>query len=210
MIKVIIADDHAVFREGIKEILGKTSDIILSGEAVNGQELLGKISKEEFDIVLLDINMPGRRGLDVLKEIKSLKPSLPVLMFSMYPEKRYALRALKLKASGYLTKESASAELVTAIRKIFSGKKYVSTQIADEIVTSIGEDKDKPLHEYLSEREFEVMLKISDGKKLKDIADEMMLGSTTISTYRARILDKLSLKSDAEIVRYVIENKLDE
>ncbi len=210
MIKVIIADDHAVFREGIKEIFGKTSDIILAGEAVDGRELLGKISEEEYDIVLLDINMPGRRGLDILKEIKSLKPSLPVLMFSMYPEKRYALRALKLKASGYLTKESASAELVTAIRRIYSGKKYISMQLAEEIVASIGENNEKQLYEYLSEREFEVMLKIADGEKIKDIADEMMLGSTTISTYRARVLEKLSLKNDADIVRYVIENKLDE
>ncbi len=209
MIKVIIADDHAIFREGIKEILGKTSDIILSGEAFNGQELLDIISKEEFDIVLLDINMPGRRGLDILKEIKSLKPSLPVLMFSMYPEKRYALRALKLKASGYLTKESASAELVNAIRKIYSGKKYISMQLAEEIAASIGEENEKLLHEYLSEREFEVMLKIAEGKKIKDIADELFLGSTTISTYRARILEKLSLKSDADIIKYVIENNLD-
>jgi len=210
MIKVIIADDHTIFREGIKEILSKTSDIILAGEAVNGHELLGKITGGEYDIVLLDINMPGRRGLDILKEIKSVKPSLPVLIFSMYPEKRYALRALKLKASGYLSKESASAELVNAIRKLYSGKKYISVSLAEVIASSISGENEKPVHELLSEREFEVMLKIAEGKRIKDIAQEMALGNTTISTYRGRILEKLFLHNDADIIRYVIENKLSE
>ncbi len=210
MIKVIIADDHTIFREGIREILNKTSDITLAGEAVNGHELLGKITTDEYDIILLDINMPGRRGLGILKEIKSIKPSLPVLMFSMYPEKRYAFRALKLKASGYLTKESASVELVNAIRKIYSGKKYISMSLAEEIASSLGKDNEGPAHELLSEREFEVMLKISEGKRIKDIAVEMALGNTTISTYRGRILEKLSLQNDADIIRYVIENKLSE
>jgi DNA-binding NarL/FixJ family response regulator len=208
MIKVIIADDHTIFREGIKEILSKTSDIVIAEEAESGSDLISKIKPGDFDVVLLDINMPGRRGLEILKEIKTLHPGLPVLILSMYPEKRYAIRALKLNASGYLTKESASYELINAIRKVHSGGKYINISLAEELASYIGKEFEKPMYETLSEREFEVMLKLAAGKKIKEIADEMLLGATTVSTYRNRILSKLSLNSDADIVRYVIENKL--
>ncbi|RJP62451.1 MAG: DNA-binding response regulator [Ignavibacteriales bacterium] len=208
MIRVIIADDHTIFREGIKEILSKTSDIVIEAEAENGAELLSKLSTDICDVVLLDINMPGRRGLEILKDIKTLHPDLPVLMLSMYPEKRYAIRAIKSKASGYLTKESASYELINAIKKVHKGGKYISASLAEELASYIGKESEKPLHDFLSEREFEVMLKLAAGKKIKDIADEMFLGTTTVSTYRSRVLGKLNLKTDADIVRYVLENGL--
>jgi len=191
MIKILVADDHTIVREGLKQILAETSDIVVSGEAANAQEILNKILKNDYDIVLLDISMPGRSGLDVLTTLKSIKPQLPVLILSMHPEEQYAVRALKGGASGYLTKESASAELITAIRKVSMGRKYVSSALAEKLAFDLENNNEKPLHETLSNREFQVMCMIASGKVIKEIAEELSLSVKTVSVCRQNILDTL-------------------
>lgn len=208
MIKVLIADDHALVREGLKQVIGQHSDIKVAGEAKNGQEALEKVWKEDFDVVLLDISMPGLSGMDILKEMKSAKPDLYVLMLSMHPEKQYAVRALKSGASGYLTKESAPEELIDAIRRVSTGLKYVTLSLAEKFATDLGVDYDKPLHEQLSDREFQVMVKISRGNTVKEIAEKLSLSVKTISTYRTRILKKMNMKSNSDITSYLMENNL--
>ena len=173
MIKVLIADDHALVREGLKQVIGQHSDIEVAGEAKNGQEALKKVWEEDFDVVLLDISMPGRSGMDILKEIKSAKRDLNVLMLSMHPEKQYAVRALKAGASGYLTKESAPDELIDAIRRVSMGLKYVTLSLAEKLATELEVDYDKPLHEQPSDREFQVMVKIAKGNTVKEIAENL-------------------------------------
>lgn len=208
MIKVLVADDHTIVREGLKQILAETSDIVVSGEAANGQEILNKIFKNDYDVVLLDISMPGKSGLDILKDLKSIKPKLPVLILSMHPEEQYAVRVLKSGASGYLTKESAPDELITAIRKVSLGGKYVSSILAEKLAFNLEKDTKKPIHETLSDREFQVMCMISSGKVISEIAEELLLSVKTISTYRARILEKMKMKNNAEITYYAIKNGL--
>ncbi|MCH7820108.1 MAG: response regulator transcription factor [Candidatus Marinimicrobia bacterium] len=208
MIKVLIADDHALFREGLKMIIGRHSDIEVSGEASNGQEALEKVWNEEFDVVLLDISMPGRSGIDILKEIKSAKHDFNVLMLSMHPEELYAVRALKAGASGYLTKESAPDELIDAIRRVSMGLKYVTLSLAEKLATELEVDRDKPLHEQLSDREFEVMQMIAKGHTIKEIAERFFLSSNTISTYKSRIFEKMNMKSNADIISYLMEHNL--
>jgi len=208
MIKLLVADDHAIVRKGIEQIIAETSDIIVSAEARNGQEVMEKVSKNVYDLVLLDIAMPGRDGLEVLKELKKHKPKLAVLMLSMYPEEQYAIRALRSGASGYLTKESAPDELIAAIRKVSSGGKYISSSLAEKIVHKLGDQSDAPLHEQLSDREYQIFIKLASGNTISEIADELVLSVKTISTYRARLLLKMNMKSNAEITRYAIENKL--
>ena len=206
--KIIIADDHAMFREGIRDILLKSSLISKVDEVSSGEELLGEILDRDFDLILLDIGLPGKRGLEVLKEIKSVRPDLPVIMLSMHSEKRYAVKALKANASGYVTKDVSSEELIKAIQKISQGRKYISQNLAEEIADSFQTDEAALPHENLSDREMTVLLKIARGKKIKDIADELNIGSSSVSTYRTRIFEKLNLQSNADIIRYVIENKL--
>jgi DNA-binding NarL/FixJ family response regulator len=208
MIKILIADDHAVVREGLKQIISETSDMRVTDEANNGQEVLNKVSEQHYDVVLLDITMPGRSGLDVLKQLKSKKPKLPVLMLSVHPEEQYAVRTLKAGASGYLTKGSATDELISAIRKISTGKKYVSSSLAEKLAFDLDLDHEKPRHEILSDREYQVMSMIASGKTVKEIADELSLSVQTISTYRSRILEKMKMKNNAEIIYYAVKQGL--
>lgn len=207
--KILIADDHAVVRRGIQQILTDSYHDVETGEAANAEEALELIRKERWDIVIIDISMPGRSGLDALKEIKKTNPTLPVLMLSIHPEEQFATRALKAGASGYLTKESAPDELVLAINKALSGGKYVSTKLAEQLAEDlkIGSD-DIPLHKKLSDREYEVLLLIASGKSISDIAEQFSLSVKTISTYRSRILEKTNMKSNADIVRYAITHDL--
>lgn len=208
MIRILIADDHAIVRRGLKQILSEIPEVEAIDEAGNGQEVLAKLGKSGYDLVLLDISMPGRSGLDVLKQIKADRPGQQVLMLSMHPEEQYAVRALKAGASGYLTKESAPEELITAARKILSGGKYVSAALAEKFASELNRDIEKAPHETLSDREFEIMLMIASGKTVKEIGDELALSIKTVSTYRSRILAKMNLKNNAEITRYAIENGL--
>ncbi|HMK50718.1 MAG TPA: response regulator transcription factor [Thermodesulfovibrionales bacterium] len=208
MIKILIADDHAVVREGVKYILSEMPDIKVAGEACNGYEALDKIGKNDYDLILLDIAMPGRDGLEILKDIKALKPKLPVMILSMFPEEQYALRALKSGASGYLTKDSIPDELIKALRKVLTGGKYVSSSFSDRLLFSLDSDADRPLHEALSDREYQVLRLIASGKTIKDIADEMSLSVKTVSTYRSRILEKMDMKNNAELTHYAIKHRL--
>ena len=208
MQRILIADDHAIVREGIKQILVEMSDSIIIDEASNGQEVLRDIWKNEYDLVLLDISMPGRNGLDILKQIKSDKPDLKVLVLSMHPEEQYAVRALKAGASGYLTKERTPHELIDAVQKVSTGKKYVSSSLAETLACHLENNSEKPLHEMLSDREYEVLCMIASGKTVKEIADELSLSVKTISTYRTRILDKMQMKNNAQLTHYTIQNHL--
>ena len=208
MIRILIGDDHAIVREGLKQILAETSDMAVAGEAANGQEVLEQVSKNDWDLLLLDIAMPGRGGMDILKQLRSERPELPVLMLSMYPEEQYAVRALKAGASGYLTKESAPEELIAAIRKVSEGGKYVSSSLAEKLAVYLETDHEKPVHELLSDREYQVMLMIASGKTVKQIADELSLSVKTISTYRSRTLRKMEMKNNAEITYYAIKHAL--
>jgi DNA-binding NarL/FixJ family response regulator len=208
MIKILIADDHAVVREGLKQIISETSDMHVADEANNGQDVLDKVSEQHYDVVLLDITMPGRSGLEILKQLKSKKPKLPVLMLSVHPEEQYAVRTLKAGAAGYLTKGSATDELIAAIRKISQGKKYISSSLAEKLAFDLDIDHEKPLHEMLSDREYQVMSMIASGKTVKEIADELSLSVQTISTYRSRILEKMKMKNNQEIIYYAVKQGL--
>jgi two-component system invasion response regulator UvrY len=208
MIKILIADDHTVVREGLKQIVAETSDMVVSDEASNGHEVLNKALSSDYDVIVLDITMPGIHGLDVLKQIKSQKPALPVLVLSMHPEEQYAVRVIKAGAAGYLTKESASEELITAIRKVSSGRKYITSSLAEKIASDLETDAEKLPHEFLSDREYQVMCMIAEGKTVKEIADELYLSVKTISTYRSRILEKTGMKTNAELTRYALQNSL--
>lgn len=208
MIKILIADDHPIVRKGLKEIIKDTPGMKVVDEASNGQEVLEKVSSTDFDVILLDISMPRRSGLDVLKDIKKQRPNLSVLVLSIHPEEQYAVRAFKAGASGYLTKESAPNELLAALQKVSTGGKYVSSSLAERLALALEEDFEKPPHETLSAREYEVMRKIAGGKTVSEIARELFLSPKTISTYRARILEKMYMKNNAELVRYALKNRL--
>lgn len=208
MIKILIADDHAIVRSGLKQIVGETSDIIVTGEASNGHEALDKISKGDYDVIVMDISMPGPSGLDILKQIKREHTRIPVLILSIHPEDQYAVRFLKAGASGYLTKESAPDELIKAIRKAYDGGRYVSLSLSEKMAFDLRFDTEKPLHETLSDREYQVMIKIAQGKKVNDIAEELFLSEKTISTYRSRILQKMGMEKNEELVRYVLNHNL--
>jgi two-component system invasion response regulator UvrY len=208
MIKILIADDHAVVREGVKHILSEMPDMVVAGEAGRGQEVLEKANKNKYDLILLDIAMPGRDGLEILKELKLQLPQLPVLILSMFPEEQYALRALKSGASGYLTKDSIPDELIKAIRKIVRGGKYVSSSFSDKMLLSFDSKDEKPLHEILSDREYQVLRMIVAGKSLQEIADELALSVKTVSTYRSRILDKTGMKNNVELTHYAVKHRL--
>ncbi len=207
-IRILIADDHPIVRAGFKLVITDTQDMTVADEAGNGQEVLNLIRKHDYDIVLLDISMPGRNGLEVLKDLKAEKPKLPVMILSIYPEEQYAVRALRAGASGYMTKASAPNELIAAIRKISQGGKYISASLAEKLTDYLDEDANKPLHEKLSDREYQVMLLIASGKTVSDIADELCLSVKTISTYRSHIIEKMKLKNNAEITLYAVQNKL--
>jgi two-component system invasion response regulator UvrY len=208
MIKILVADDHAIVRNGLKQIVGDTSDMVVAGEASNGQEALNKALKDDYDVVLLDITMPDRSGLDILKEIKSQKPELPVMILSMHPEEQYAVRALKAGAAGYLTKESAPEELINAMRRVSSGGKYVTLSLAEKLASILKAGTKELPHQTLSDREYQVLCMIASGKRVKQIADELLLSTKTISTYRTRVLRKMNMNNNMELTRYAIENQL--
>lgn len=210
MIKVLIADDHPIVRQGLKQILSEIPDMMVAGEAVNGQQTLAQARAGGWDVLVLDITMPDRSGFDILKQLKHEKPNLPVLMLSIHAEEQFAVRVLKAGASGYLTKENAPDELVAAIRKVVSGGKYISQHLAEILAFDLDKDTSRPRHEALSDREFQVMQMMSSGKTLADIAEELALSAKTVSTYRSRLLEKMNLKSNAEVIRYAIENELTE
>ncbi|OPY86875.1 MAG: Response regulator UvrY [Smithella sp. PtaU1.Bin162] len=207
-VKILIADDHPIVRAGIKQILADTPDMVVADEAGNGQEVLNLIKKNNYDVILLDISMPGRSGLEILKDLKKEKPKIPVLILSIYPEEQYAIRALRAGAAGYLTKSSAPNELVAAVRKISGGSRYITAVLAEKLASYIDVDLKKPLHETLSDREYQVMLMIAAGKTVTEIADELCLSVKTISTYRSHILGKMYLKNNSEIARYALQNNL--
>jgi two-component system, NarL family, invasion response regulator UvrY len=210
MIKILITDDHPVVRQGIKQILEGSKEFISTDEAGNGGELLEKIRTNDYSVILLDISLPGRSGLELLKDIKKIKPSIAVLMLSIHPEEQYAVRALKTGASGYLTKASAPDELITAIKRIANGRKYITQSLAEQIAIDFEQDEEKPLHHQLSDRELEVMCLMAKGKTPKEIAEAMAISPKTVSTYRERMLVKMNMNSSGEIIRYAILNGLAE
>ena len=208
MIRVLIADDHAIVRHGLKQILAETDDLIVAGEAETGFQAIKMARQDTFDVILLDISLPDRNGIEVLSQIKKTHPRLAVLMLSMHTEHEFAVRALKAGASGYLNKQSAPVQLVTAIRQVAVGRKYISAALAEELANSLGGDTDQPLHEMLSDREFQTLRLIASGKSLSVISDELSLSPKTVSVYRARLLEKLDLRNNSDLTRYAIKNKL--
>ena len=208
MPRILIADDHEVVRKGLIQILAKSVPGISVDEAVSGQEALAWVQKTKYALILLDVSMPGRGGIEVLKEIRSQFPGVPVLIISMHPEEEYAVRALRAGASGYVTKDSASEELVAAVRRVLAGGRYVSASIAEILARELDSKTDRMPHESLSDREFQVMRMIASGKTVKEIAEELSLSVKTISTYRSRVLEKMQLRNNAELARYAVENRL--
>jgi two-component system invasion response regulator UvrY len=208
MLTILLADDHAVVRQGVKQILAEAFAQATFGEAQNAHELLELVATERWDIVVLDLTMPGGNGLEALKQIKHDHPQLPVLILSMYPEDQYAVRTIRAGAAGYLNKESAPEELVLAIRKILRGGEYISASVADELVLHARQEDDQPLHKQLSDREYQVLCLIAAGKEVKEISTELSLSAKTISTYRTRLLEKMNMKTNAELTHYAIQNAL--
>jgi len=208
MIRILIADDHTIVREGLKQIVAEVSDMEVTDVARDGQEALSKALTGDYDVIILDISMPVKTGLDVLRELKEKRPGLNILILSVYPEEQYALRVIKAGASGYLTKESAPEELITAIRRVSQGRKYITLSLAEALALDIEHPSEKLSHETLSEREYKVMCMIGSGKAMNEIASELFLSIKTISTYKARILKKMKLKNNSELIRYVIENNM--
>ena len=209
-IRVLIADDHAIVRQGLRQILSDTPDLTVAGEAENGVQAVQMVRNGEWDVVLMDVSMPDRNGIDALKLIKKEFPRLPVLILSMYPEEQYAIRALKAGASGYLTKQSAPELLVTAIRQVASGKKYVSPSLAEELANAIGEDSERLPHEKLSDREYQTLCMIASGNTPAEIAEALNLSVKTVSVYRARLLEKMNLRNNAELTHYGLKHGLAE
>jgi len=208
MIRVLIADDHAVVREGLKRIVAQNADMTVVGEAGTGHEVLEFVRARECDVVLLDLSMPGKDGLETLKELRANKPHLPVLVLSVYPEDQYAVRLLRAGASGYLTKESAPEELVAAIRKVSRHGRYVSASLAERLASFLDSSGDRPPHERLSDREYRVMIMIASGRTVGEVADSLCLSVKTVSTYRARALEKLNMRTNAEFAFYAMKQGL--
>jgi DNA-binding NarL/FixJ family response regulator len=208
MIKILIADDHPIVRKGIKQLIDENPDLSVVDEAKDGREVLEKIQKQPIDVLLLDISLPIISGFEIINEISKKQPQFKILVLSMHPEEQYAVRVLKAGAAGYLTKESAPDELIKALRKVAQGGKYITASLAEKLAFDIEKDGDQPSHELLSDREYQVMLLLGKGKTVGEIGKELFLSVKTISTYRSRILEKMGMKSNAEIIRYVIENKL--
>jgi len=207
-LRVLIADDHAVVRQGLKHILSKTADLLVVDEAETGLEILEKIQNVDIDVLVMDVEMPQKNGWEVLSEIKIHYPQLPVIILSIYSEDQFGLRFLKAGASGYLTKTSAPDQLVEAIRRVAKGGKFISPSLAERLVLDLGRNSDGPLHEILSDREFQVFHMIAVGKPLKEIADELSISTTTVSTHRARILEKMNMKTNADLILYASHNGL--
>lgn len=208
MIRVLIADDHAVVRRGLREVLEESRDIRVAGEAANAHEVLEQVRKEPWDVVVLDINLPGRSGLELLEDLRHERPQLPVLILTIYSEDQYALRALKSGAAGYLTKETAPERLVEAVRKVVVGGHYISPSLGERLASMVGTGFEGAPHDLLSEREFRVFRMLSGGKTVTQIAEAMNLSVKTISTYRSRALEKLGLRNNAELTQYAIRHGL--
>jgi DNA-binding NarL/FixJ family response regulator len=208
MIKVLIADDHALIRKGLKQLLDDTDDMRMTGEAENGMQAIRMVDESAYDVVLLDISMPDKHGIEVLKQLKTNHPQLPVLMLSMHPEEQYALRSMKAGAAGYLNKQSAPLQLVTAIRQVASGKKYISTELAEQLANGLSQGYQELLHQTLSNREYQTLCLMASGKKLSEMAEIMSLSPKTVSVYRSRLLEKMKLKNNAEAIHYAISNHL--
>ncbi|MET0595206.1 MAG: response regulator transcription factor [Polyangiaceae bacterium] len=208
MIRVLIADDHAVVRRGVRQILEETSDIEVGGEAASAAELWPKACEGRWDAIVLDVNLPGRSGLELLADIKKERPEIPVLILTVHSEEQYAVRAMKAGASGFLTKESAPEKLVDAIRCIAAGRRFITPEVADKLASTVARGEQGPLHETLSDREFQILNMIASGKTVSQIGRELSLSVKTISTHRTRILKKMNLKTNAELTHYAIRNGL--
>ena len=208
MLKIFIADDHPVFREGLKRIINKEVDLKVVDEVESGEEIFPKLDANEYDVLILDVGLPGRSGLDLLVDIRKIKPKLPVLIYTMHPEERFALRAFKSGANAYLSKEESSEKLLEAIRTISTGRKYITPTIAEKLANSFDKNVDKAPHELLSNREFEVMRMIAIGKPVREIAEDLSLSVNTANTYRMRILEKMNFSNNIDLAHYVIQNKL--
>ena len=209
MIKVLVVDDHALIRKGLKQILDDTSDMRITGEAETGMQAIKMVRDNGYDMVLLDITLPDKHGVEVLKQIKAECPNLPVLILSMHPDDQYAMRAIKAGASGYMNKQSAPSQLVTAIRKVASGRKYISGELAEQLANDLTKDSQQEVsHQVLSNREYQTLCLMAAGKSLSEMADIMSLSAKTVSVYRARMLEKMNLKNNAEAVRYALSHNL--
>jgi len=206
--RILIADDHAVFRRGLRETLAEAFSRVTYGEAKTAEETVDCVRRQDWDVVILDISMPGKSGLDILDDVKRLRPRIPVLLLTMHPEQQFARRALKAGAAGYLTKDSVPDELKVAIKRIVAGGRYVSATLAEKLAVDLRKGADIPLHELLSDREFQVLRMIASGKTVKEMAEELSLSVKTVSTYRGRILEKTSMKTNAELIRYALESQL--
>jgi DNA-binding NarL/FixJ family response regulator len=209
IIEVLVVDDHALIRKGLKQILDDTSDIRVTGEAESGMEAIRMVHDHQYGLVLLDITLPDKYGIDVLQQIKLLRPALPVLILSMHPDEQYAMRSIRAGAAGYMNKQSAPSQLVSAIRKVASGKKYISSELAEQLADGLTHDGQQDVsHKVLSNREYQTLCLMASGKSLSEMADIMSLSAKTVSVYRARMLEKMKLKNNAEAVRYAINNHL--
>lgn len=208
MIRVLIADDHAIVRKGLKQLITDAYPTAHIGEVSNVESLVSEVMKSEWDLVITDINMPGRSGVEALHQVKQINPKLPVLIMSMYPEDQYALRVLKGGASGYLSKETVHEDLVKAMQAILNGRKYITPSIAEKLAGALDAGSSKELHETLSDREFDVLKMLAQGRSVSEIAEELALSATTVSTYRSRIMEKMSMKTNADLTRYALEKKL--
>ena len=208
MIRILVADDHTVVRRGLRQILLEGFPGALVEEVGDAEDLIKNLVKSTWDVVISDLIMPGRSGLDALQQIKQLHPNLPVLILSIHPEEQYALRVLKAGASGYLSKDMAPDELVNAVKKVMLGKKYITASVAEKLAATLDQDHNKPLHEYLSDREFNVLKMLAAGRSVSEIAESLFLSVTTVSTYRSRIMAKMNLKNNAELTLYSMEHKL--
>lgn len=208
MIKIVIADDHDIVRAGLKQIIADEEDMEVAGEANSGEKLIELIKKNEYDVVLLDLKMSGMNGIEVMKHIKSIKPSVPIIVLSMHAEDQYAVRTIKAGASGYITKETAGDNLISAVRRVASGGKYISPTLAETLAESVAGGGSELPHENLTDREFQVLCMIASGKTVSEIGSELFLSVKTISTYRQRILEKMNMKNNSELTHYVIKNNI--
>jgi two-component system, NarL family, invasion response regulator UvrY len=208
VIRVLIADDHPILRGGLKELLVRHLESVVCGEAANAEQALAQVHHQPWDVLILDITMPGRSGFDILSDVKQLQPKLPILVLSVHPEEQYAKRAIKAGARGYLRKESAPEELIQAVRWLLAGRRYVSAALAEQLARDLHENSDRPVHDVLSAREFEILVMIGLGKTVNQIAAELHLSGATVSTYRARVLEKMKLATTAELMRYAFRNHL--
>ena len=208
MIRVVIADDHTILREGLRQLLGAAADIAVVAEAADGHEVMARVRSDEFDLLLLDMSMPGKSGIELIKQVHAEKPKVKILVLSMHEEQQYAVRAIRAGASGYLTKESASRQLVDAIRKIAAGGAFISAEVAQQLALGAMPGAQGPLHAALSDREYQVFMLIAEGKSVSDIAGQLNLSVKTVSTHKANVLQKMNMTTTGELIRYAIANKL--